>query len=72
MLFKGKRKLDESMNNKKNVQEGFSEEDLKLTDEEFFLAEGIDGYSSCEGMNSARCSSECFKAVMMPTVTVIS
>ena len=25
-----------------------------------------------EGMNAERCSSECFKAVMMPTVTVIS
>lgn len=66
-----KKKTDEA-NQKIQNQLQFTEEDLELTDEEFFLSEGIDGYSCCEGMNAERCSSDCFKTVMMPTVTVIS
>lgn len=71
MFFKGRKKPDEK-NYKVEHQTEITEEDLELTDEEFFLAEEIDGYSCCEGMNAERCSSECFKVVMMPTVTVIS
>uniref|UniRef100_UPI004057234F hypothetical protein n=1 Tax=Agathobacter sp. TaxID=2021311 RepID=UPI004057234F len=71
MFFKSKKKLEEKSDKMKHQIE-ITEEDLELTDEEFFLAEEIDGYSCCEGMNAERCSSECFKAVMMPTVTVIS
>lgn len=71
MFFKKKKKTEaETQNTMQQV--GFSEADLALTDEEFFLVEEIDGYSYCKGMNEARCSSECFKAVMMPTVTVMS
>lgn len=71
MFFKiRKKKEEENSSNKQQLE--ITEEDLELTDEEFFLAEEIDGYSCCEGMNAERCSSECFKAVMMPTVTVIS
>ena len=66
-----KKKTDEA-NQKIQNELQFTEEDLELTDEEFFLSEGIDGYSCCEGMNAERCSSDCFKAVMMPTVMVIS
>ncbi len=71
MFFKKKKKSEGETQNTMQ-QAGFSEADLELTDEEFFLAEEIDGYSYCEGMNEARCSSECFKAVMMPTVTIMS
>lgn len=66
-----KKKTDKA-NQKIQNELQFTEEDLELTDEEFFLSEGIDGYSCCEGMNAERCSSDCFKAVMMPTVMVIS
>lgn len=66
-----KKKMYEE-NQKVQGQLQLNQEDLELTDEEFFLSEGIDGYSCCEGMNAERCSSDCFKAVMMPTVTVIS
>jgi len=41
-------------------------------DDEFFLSEEIDGYASCAGLNAQRCSTECFRQVMMPTVTVLS
>lgn len=71
MFFKNRKKTDGN-NDKIERQTEITEEDLELTDEEFFLAEEIDGYSCCEGMNAERCNSECFKAVMMPTVTVIS
>ena len=71
MFFKNRKKKEEEYSSNKQQLE-ITEEDLELTDEEFFLAEEIDGYSCCEGMNAERCSSECFKAVMMPTVTVIS
>lgn len=71
MFFKNRRKKDEKNSSNKMYPE-ITKEDLELTDEEFFLSEEIDGYSYCEGMNAERCSSECFKAVMMPTITVIS
>lgn len=47
-------------------------DDEELNDDEFFLAEEIDGYSCCEGLNAQKCSSDCFRAVMMPTVTIMS
>lgn len=47
-------------------------DDEELDDDEFFLAEEIDGYSCCEGLNAQKCSSDCFRAVMMPTVTIMS
>lgn len=53
-------------------QETIILEDEELDDEEFFMAEEIDGYSACSGLNAQRCSSDCFRAVMMPTITVIS
>lgn len=71
MFFKNRKKKEEENSSNKKQPE-ITEEDLELTDEEFFLAEEIDGYSCCKGMNAERCSSECFKTVMMPTVTVIS
>lgn len=43
-----------------------------MDDDEFFLSEEIDGYASCAGLNAQRCSTECFRQVMMPTVTVLS
>lgn len=72
ICFLKKKKKTEAETQNTMQQAGFSEADLALTDEEFFLVEEIDGYSYCKGMNEARCSSECFKAVMMPTVTVMS
>lgn len=71
MFFKNRKKADEENLRDKKLME-ITEEDFELTDEEFFLAEEIDGYSCCKGMNAQRCSSDCFKAVLMPTVTVIS
>lgn len=56
----------------KKKQEEIKLEDIELDDEEFFMAEEIDGYSSCSGLNAQRCSSDCFRAVMVPTITVIS
>ncbi len=44
----------------------------KLDNDEFFMAEEIDGYAACVGMNAQRCTTECFRQVMMPTVTVLS
>ena len=52
MFFKKKKKSEVETQNTMQ-QAGFSEADLALTDEEFFLAEEIDGYSYCEGMNEA-------------------
>lgn len=69
-MFLKKKMYEENQKVQEQLQ--LTQEDLELTDEEFFLSEGIDGYSCCEGMNAERCSSDCFKAVMMPTVTVIS
>ncbi|MCP1103344.1 hypothetical protein M2454_001432 [Aequitasia blattaphilus] len=60
--------------NKKNgmsLREKIITED-DLDDDEFFLADVIDGYDSCSGVNAQRCSSDCFSTVMMPTITVLS
>lgn len=61
---------------KERKADTFRQEDMileeDLDDEEFFMAEEIDGYASCAGMNAQRCSSDCFRAVMMPTITIIS
>lgn len=46
--------------------------DEEMDDDEFFLSEEIDGYASCAGLNAQRCTTECFRQVMMPTVTVLS
>ncbi len=46
--------------------------DEEMDDDEFFLSEEIDGYTSCAGLNAQRCTTECFRQVMMPTVTVLS
>lgn len=70
MLWKKKNKAEKKVDKKKEME--LFLEDMDLTDEEFFLAEEIDGYSYCEGLNSERCNSECFQTIMMPTVTVLS
>ncbi|EOS24313.1 hypothetical protein C806_02355 [Lachnospiraceae bacterium 3-1] len=57
---------------KKEVAEVIVDIDEELDNDEFFMAEEIDGYASCAGMNAQRCSTECFRRVMMPTVTVLS
>ena len=44
----------------------------ELDDDDFFLAEEIDGYSSCAGINAQRCNTECFSQVMMPSITIMS
>lgn len=60
----------------KKVKEEILPEDLmideELDDEEFFTAEEIGGYGYCEGYNAARCTSDCFAAVMMPTISTLS
>lgn len=56
----------------KKKDEDITLEDVELNDDEFFMAEEIDGYASCAGLNAQRCSSDCFRAVMMPTITIIS
>jgi len=63
----GRKKKEEK---KKMVERIDFDEDLG--DDEFFLSEEIDGYASCAGLNAQRCSTECFRQVMMPTVTVLS
>lgn len=66
------RKKNKKETKKEIKKEELLPEDIELTDEEFFLAEEIDGYGCCEGLNAEKCNSECFKAVMMPTITVLS
>lgn len=41
-------------------------------DDEFFMAEEIDGYDSCSGLNAQRCTSDCFTQVMLPTISTLS
>lgn len=49
------------------------EEDyVGFDDDEFFMAEEIDGYGSCSGVNAQRCTSDCFTQVMLPTISTLS
>lgn len=41
-------------------------------DDEFFMAEEIDGYDSCRGVNTQRCTSDCFTQVMLPTISTLN
>ena len=41
-------------------------------DDEFFMAEEIDGYDGCIGVNAQRCTSDCFTQVMLPTISTLS
>lgn len=66
---KAKSKRDDKVDVKMLLEEEYNED---LGDEEFLLSEEIDGYDSCSGLNGQRCSTECFRQVMMPTVTVWS
>lgn len=68
MIWKNKdKKKDAKKELDKEIQEI-----IDMGDDEFFLSEEIDGYASCAGLNAQRCSTECFRQVMMPTVTVLS
>lgn len=50
----------------------FDVDEFMEMDDEFLMAEEIDGYSTCTGLNAPRCSSDCFAAVMLPTITTLN
>ncbi|WP_314062548.1 hypothetical protein [uncultured Vagococcus sp.] len=63
-------------NNKEKVRQTVPELEASdyedFDDDEFFMAEEIDGYASCKGVNAQRCTSDCFTQVMLPTISTLN